>query len=152
MSLWRNLQCYSARELGWIKSFMNKHKGISFSAAGDPGQLEPINQRLSVISDEWYEMVFAQMFPRRLTLQVSKRCAGEDRERMHKLCEELRDETNDVVETLQAAGLHEMEFKDLTDDDACHPHIAAMRSSVVRVDHWVHTVIGDSAHSEYDFG
>ena len=63
---------------------MYKHKGIPFSAAGDPGQLELINQRLSVISNKWYEMVFAQMFPRRLTLQISKRCAGKDREHMHK--------------------------------------------------------------------
>ena len=143
---------YSARELSWIRTFMNTHKNISFSAAGDLGQLEPINQQLSVNSDEWYEMAIAQMFPRTLTLRVSKRCSGENRERMHKLCDELREETKDVVETLRAAGLREVDFKDLTDEDAAFPHIAATRSTVARVDHWVHTVIGNTTHGEYEYG
>ena len=71
---------------------------------------------------------------------------------MYKLCEELRDETKNVVTTLRSAGLREVDFKDLTEEDAGYPHIAAMRSTVTRVDHWVHTVIGDSAHGEYEFG
>ena len=71
---------------------------------------------------------------------------------MHKLCDELREETKDVVETLRAAGLREVDFKDLTDEDAAFPHIATTRSTVARVDHWVHTVIGNTAHGEYEYG
>ena len=143
---------YSARELSWIRNFMLKHKNISYTAAGDPGQLEPVSQQLSADSDAWHEMVFAQMFPRRLTLRVSKRCSGADRERMHKLCNELRDETKKVVPTLKAAGLREVNFADLTEEDAAYPHIAAMRSTVARVDHWAHALIGDTYHEEYEPG
>ena len=143
---------YSARELSWIRNFMLKHKNISYTAAGDPGQLEPVSQQLSADSDAWHQMVFAQMFPRRLTLRVSKRCSGADRERMHKLCNELRDETKKVVPTLKAAGLREVNFADLTEEDAAYPHIAAMKSTVARVDHWAHALIGDTYHEEYEPG
>ena len=146
------IDLYGERELSWIRKFMLKHTNISYSAAGDPGQLEPIGQQLAVNSDEWYGMALAQMFPRQLTLQVSKRCAGEDRERMHKLCDGLRDKSRDVVATLQAAGLREVNFKDLTDEDAAYPHIAATRATASRVDHWVHSAIGATPHGEYEYG
>jgi len=142
---------YSAKELGWIKSFMNHKHHISFTAAGDPGQLSPVNQVLAD-SDVWYERAFAQLFPRRLTLQISKRCSGPDRARMHTLCDQLRSESSPVVDTLRAAGLREFDFNDLTEEDAAHPHIAAMRSTMARVDHWAHSVIGETFQDEFEIG
>ena len=70
---------------------------------------------------------------------------------MHKLCDELRDKSKAVVTTLRGAGLREVDFKDLIDEHAAFPHIAATRSTVARVDHWVHSVIGATPHGEYEF-
>ena len=36
------------RELSWMRTFINTNKNISFSAAGDAGQLELIGQQLPV--------------------------------------------------------------------------------------------------------
>ena len=79
-------------------------------------------------------MALAEMFPRQLILEVSQRCAGEDRERDHQLCDELHDDNKKVDETLRAGGLREIYFKDLTDDDDKHHHIAALKSTLARVD------------------
>ena len=124
-----------------MKKFMDTHKWISFTCAGDPGQLEPVDQRLAVDSDAWYESAFAQMFPRRLTLKVSKRCTGEDRVRMHNLCNALNDTTKSVKASLAAASLKEVNFEDLTEMDAAYPHIAAMQTTMVHVDDWAHSCI-----------
>ena len=66
---------YTVNQLGWIKQFMNSNSNLKFSMCGDFGQLLPINQNLSetINPDEYYEMIFASMFPIRLTLQTSKR-------------------------------------------------------------------------------
>jgi len=69
---------------------------------------------------------------------------------MHTLCDQLRRESRPVVETLRAAGLREVDFNDLTEQDAAYPHIAAMRSTVTKVDHWAHSVIGDPFQDEYE--
>ena len=56
------------------------------------------------------------------------------------------------MDTLRGAGLREVDFKDLTEEDAKYPHIACLRATVARVDHWAHTVIGDTFHGEYEVG
>ena len=81
---------YTVAELEWIAAFMRANPDIAYTMAGDPGQLRPVNQKLSVDPDEYYEAIFAELFPRRLTLQYSKRCASADEgRRMEALCEDL---------------------------------------------------------------
>ncbi len=54
---------------------MSLNPNLKMSMCGDFGQLLPINQNLSetIDPDEFYEMIFASMFPVRLTLITSKR-------------------------------------------------------------------------------
>ena len=140
-------------QVGWIRDFMRKNPRITYSMAGDPGQLAPVRQDLCVDSDLWYEQAFASMFPRRICLQVSKRVADEaDRARMLTLCNELRSEARPVAAILRDAGLRVVHFDSLTEADASYPHVAAMRSTMARVDHWAHALIGDSFADEYVVG
>jgi hypothetical protein len=82
------------------------------------------------------------MFPRCICLQVSKRVPDEaDRGRMLTLCNELRAEALPAKAILQNAGLKVVRFGDLTEEDAKYPHIAAMRSTMAKVDHWAHDLI-----------
>ena len=135
---------YPTHQVGWIAAFMKKNRGITFSMAGDPGQLLPVKQDLCVDSDVWYENAFATLFPRRICLEVSKRVPDEaDRARMLHLCDELRAEERPVPDILLGAGLRVVNFADLTQEDARHPHLAAMLSTVARVDRWAHALIGD---------
>jgi hypothetical protein len=136
-----------------MADFIRRHPDITFSMAGDPGQLAPVRQDLCVDSDAWYEQAFAAMFPRRICLRVSKRVTDPaDRARMVQLCDELRAEDRPVVEILRDAGLRVVKFGDLVEDDARYPHLAAMRSTMARVDHWAHTLIGDTFADEYAAG
>jgi hypothetical protein len=48
--------------------------------------------------------------------------------------------------------LEHRSFLDLTEDDAKFPHIAAMRSTMARVDHWAHEAIGATFKDEYEIG
>ena len=133
-----------------MADFILRQPSITFSMAGDPGQLAPVHQDLCVDSDLWYERAFAKMFPRRICLQVSKRVPDEaDRGRMLTLCNELRAEALPAKAILQNAGLKVVRFGDLTEEDAKYPHIAAMRSTMAKVDHWAHDLIGETAAGEY---
>ena len=74
---------YPVHQVGWMADFILRQPSITFSMAGDPGQLAPVHQDLCVDSDLWYEHAFAKMFPRRICLQVSKRVPDvADRARM----------------------------------------------------------------------
>jgi hypothetical protein len=141
------------QQVGWIRDFMRKNPHITYSMAGDPGQLAPVRQDLCVDSDLWYEQAFASMFPRRICLQISKRVTDEaDRCRMLTLCNELRSEVRPVAAILRDAGLRVVRFDSLTEADASYPHVAAMRSTMARVDHWAHGLIGESFADEYLVG
>ena len=142
---------YPVHQMGWIRSFLLGHPALTYSEAGDPGQNAPVHQSLSVDSDAWYEMALATMFPRRICLRVSKRVADPgDRARMMSLCEELRAEARPVADILRAAGLPTVRFDALTEADARYPHVAAMRSTVSRVDYWAHELIGETYADEGD--
>ena len=144
---------YPVHQVGWMNSFSTKHTNITYSMAGDPGQLAPVRQDLCVDSDAWYEQAFAKMFPRRICLRVSKRVAdAADRARMVQMCDELRAEVLPTVHILKNAGLRVVPFEDLSEDDAKYPHLAAMRSTMSRVDHWAHALIGDTENDEYAVG
>jgi hypothetical protein len=110
--------------------------------AGDPGQLRPVNQNLRVDPDEYYEAIFAELFPRRLTLQYSKRCASVDEgRRMEALCEDLRTDLDTKPASILARhGLTVVDFENLTPEDARFPHVAATRDAVARVNDWAHPV------------
>ena len=98
-------------------------------------------------------MAFATLFPRRISLQVSKRVREPaDRDRMFQLCEAQRAEETPVVDILRGANLRTVKFEDLTEDDARYPHVAAMRSTMARVDHWAHAAIGETYAAEYAIG
>ena len=117
---------------------------------GDFGQLLPINQNLSetIDPDEYYEMIFASMFPVRLTLTTSKRVKDpEERKKMLNLCNELREEKRPVLDILK--DFQCVDFKDLTKDDASYPHISALRQTMFKVDNFVHNHIGETKHNEY---
>ena len=87
--------------------------------AGDPGQIAPVSQDLCVDSDTWYEQAFAKIFPRRISLRMSKRVADEaDRARMLRLCDELRAEALPAPTILRDAGLRVVRFDSLTEADA----------------------------------
>jgi hypothetical protein len=136
---------YPVNQLGWIREFMRKHPGITFSNAGDSGQNAPVRQELACDSDAWYDMAIATMFPRRIVLQMSKRVTDPtDRARMTRLCEELREEVRPVADILRDAGLPVVRFESLTEGDARYPHIAAMRSTMAKVDHWAHEAVGET--------
>jgi len=93
------------------------------------------------------------MFPRRICLQVSKRVTDPtDRTWMMKLCDELRAEALPVPAILRDAGLRTIRFEDLTEADAHYPHLAATRSTMARVDHWAHALIGETFADEYAVG
>jgi hypothetical protein len=144
---------YPVHQVGWMASFMAKHPDLSYSMAGDPGQLAPVRQDLCVDSDAWYERAFATMFPRRICLRVSKRVTDPaDRARMVRLCDELRAEVHPVPAILREAGLRVVRFEDLGEEDARYPHLAAMRSTMARVDHWAHSLIGETVADEYAVG
>ena len=81
---------------------------------------------------------------------------------MHKLCDALRDTSKPVVESLRAAGLREVNFEDLTEEDIVKPeadrkdendkfwpHIAAMGTTLARVNHGAHPIAGESFCDEY---
>ena len=144
---------YTIREVEWLATFMRQHPTITYTLAGDPGQLAPVHQELHVDSDGWYETAFAAMFPRRLCLQISKRVTDPaDRVRMRRLCDELAEGVLPVTTILDNAGLERRAFHDMTDADASFPHIAATRSTMARVDHWVHGAIGTALAGEYLVG
>ena len=144
---------YPVHQVGWMADFMAKHPDLSYSMAGDPGQLAPVRQDLCVDSDAWYEQAFATMFPRRICLRVSKRVTDPaDREKMMRLCDELRAEALPVPDILYNAGLPVIKFEDLTEADAHFPHLAATRSTMARVDHWAHALIGETLADEYAVG
>ncbi len=144
---------YTVREVEWLATFMRKHPTITYTLAGDPGQLAPVHQELRVDSDGWYEAAFASLFPRRLCLQISKRVEDPaDRVRMRRLCDELAEGILPVTTILDNAGLERRAFHDMTDADAGFPHIAATRSTMARVDFWVHGAIGMALAGEYLVG
>jgi len=141
---------YTVSQLGWIKQFMTLNSNLKFSMCGDFGQLLPINQNLSdtIDPDEYHEMIFASMFPVRLTLTTSKRVKDpEERKKMLKLCNELREEKRPVLDILK--DFQCVDFKDLTKDDASYPHISALRQTMFKVDNFVHNHIGETKHNEY---
>ena len=110
-------------------------------------------QDLCVNSDVWYEQAFVSMFPRRICLRVSKRVADEaDRARMLRLCDDLRAEAIPAPTILRDVGLRVVRFDSLTEADARNPHLAAMRSTMAKVDHWAHALIGDTFADEYSVG
>jgi hypothetical protein len=145
---------YPVEQVGWMREFMRSHaRTMSFSMAGDAGQLAPVRQELCVNSDSWYETAFATMFPRRLCLEVSKRVPDPaDRARMLRLCDELRAESRPAPDILLDAGLRVMRFEDLSEADARVPHLAAMRSTMARIDHWAHALIGETPAGEFAVG
>ena len=144
---------YTVREVEWLATFMRQHPTITYTLAGDPGQLAPVHQEMRVDSDGWYEATFAALFPRRLCLQISKRVTDPaDRVRMRRLCDELAEGVLPVTTILDNAGLERRAFHDMTDADASFPHIAATRSTMARVDHWIHGAIGTALAGEYLVG
>ena len=93
------------------------------------------------------------MFPRRIYLRVSKRVAdAADRARMLRLCDELRAEALPAPTILRDAGLRVVRFDSLNEEDARYPHLAAMRSTMAKIDHWAHALIGDTFADEYTPG
>jgi hypothetical protein len=146
---------YTVSQLGWIKQFMTLNSNLKFSMCGDFGQLLPINQNLSetIDPDEYYEMVFASMFPVRLTLTTSKRVKDpQERKKMLHLCNELREEKRPVFDILKDYKFIRVDFKDLTKEDASYPHISALRQTMFKVDNFVHKHIGETKHNEYAIG
>jgi hypothetical protein len=138
---------YPVHQLGWVRKFMvskARTANCTYSMAGDPNQLVPVKQDLAVDSDNWYEIAFASMFPRRLVLEISKRVPNEaEAIRMRNLCDELRDENKAVSDILADANLSRVNFDDLGEEDARYPHVAALCSTVARVDNWAHNLIGN---------
>jgi len=144
---------YTVREVEWLACFMRQHPNLTYTLAGDPGQLTPVHQELRVDSDGWYETALASLFPRRLCLQISKRVTDPaDRVRMRRLCDELAEAVLPVSTILANAGLERRSLLDMTEADAGFPHIAATRSTMSRVDHWVHSAIGAAFPGEYLVG
>ena len=144
---------YTVRELEWIARFMRKHPDIAYTMAGDPGQLRPVKQFLaaSINPDEYYEAIFAELFPRRLTLQYSKRCGDESEgRRMEAMCEDLRTDLGTKPAAILARhGLRVVNFNDLTEEDARCPHIAATRETVAKVNAWAHPIHESERPNEY---
>ena len=144
---------YTVRELEWIARFMRKHPDIAYTMAGDPGQLRPVKQFLaaSINPDEYYEAIFAELFPRRLTLQYSKRCGDESEgRRMEAMCEDLRTDLGTRPAAILARhGLRVVNFNDLTEEDARCPHIAATRETVAKVNAWAHPIHEPERPNEY---
>ena len=70
---------------------------------------------------------------------------------MLSLCDELRAEVRPVPDILLGAGLRVMNFADLKEEDARFPHLAAMHTTMARVDHWAHSVYRLCTHSSRDF-
>jgi len=144
---------YTVREVEWLATFMRQHPSISYTLAGDPGQLAPVHQELRVDSDGWYEATFASLFPRRLCLQISKRVTDPaERVRMRRLCDDLAEAVLPVSAILKSAGLERRSLFEMTEADAGFPHIAATRSTMSRVDHWIHGYIGATFAGEYLVG
>ncbi len=46
---------YPVHQVGWMADFLLRQPSITFSMAGDPGQLAPVHQDLCVDSDLCYE-------------------------------------------------------------------------------------------------
>jgi hypothetical protein len=143
---------YTVAELEWIREFMRAHSTLGFTFAGDPGQLRPVGQKLNVDHDEYYERIFASLFPHRLVLQYSKRCSSpEEGRRMEALCEDLRNELDPVPAILSRHGIREVNFEELTAEDAQYKsHIAATRSTVADVNKWAHLAQCDSRGEQPD--
>ena len=68
---------------------------------------------------------------------------------MLRLCDDLRAEALPAPTILRDAGLRVVRFDSLTEEDARYPHLAAMRSTMAKVDHWAHALIGDTFADEY---
>ena len=138
--------------VGWMYKFMRKNRRIKYSMTGDPGQISPPNQELSIDSDHWYEQAFSKMFRVRLVLKISKRVKTErERDDMARLCDELRAENNSVKNIMRMhasgwsphGGIRMIDFSELTDEDAKYPHIAATNATVARVNDWAHPIVFD---------
>jgi hypothetical protein len=144
---------YTVRELEWIRTFMRAHPSFGYTMAGDPGQLRPVSQKLALNDDEYYERIFAELFPHRLTLRYSKRCSTpEEGRRMEALCEDLRAELEGVPMILQRHGLSIVDFESLGVDDAKCPHLAATRDTVAAVNSWAHSLIEPDQPDAYLVG
>ena len=146
---------YTVRELEWMAAFMRKHgrRGVAFTMAGDPGQLRPVNQKLAIDPDAYYEQIFAHLFPRRVTLRYSKRTrTAEEGARMEALCADLRAEDSPVPVILQRHGLRVVDFTALGEADAGGPHVAALRATCDRVNSWAHGLVGGTALDKYAEG
>ena len=144
---------YSVRELEWVAAFMRKHRHIAFTMAGDPGQLRAVKQFLAVDADLYYEQIFALLFPRRITLQYSKRTrTASEGERMEALCADLRSEASPVPVILENHGLRVVDFTDLGEEAAGSKHVAALRATCDRVNAWAHGLVGGTALDKYAEG
>ena len=131
---------YTVSQLEWIKSFMDSHSGFTFTMCGDPGQLQPVGQELAVDFDRYYRLCLSMLFPRCLTLKISKRVSDpKQREQMFNLCKNLisRDDENLTQrQILSAAGIKFVDFKSLTQNDARYPHLGALNSTVQLINDW----------------
>ena len=133
--LFEEIYFYPVFQLEWIRDFMASHPKKIFIANGDPAQNEPVDQKLFVDFDTYYDKIMRQMFPRRLDLQIPKRYSSKDREKMTRLYDELLLEREHLF--FVARYLPVVPWQSLPPDAAGYPHVAFTNESVHRVNGWV---------------
>ena len=133
---------YNIVALGWIAKFIRTvPPTIQFMMAGDPGQLTPINQNLAVDAGQYYENIFAELFPTRIVLCQSKRITDPlERTKMVELCDMLAD-SKTAPATILAEFKH-VRFEDLTADDFKFQHISAINTTRDNVNNRAHSLLG----------
>ena len=143
--LFEEIYFYPVFQLEWIRDFLISHPSKIFIANGDPAQNEPVGQTLSVNFDAYYDQIMRQMFLRRLDLQIPKRYAPRDRERMTKLYDELLREQHDPF-VIAKKYLPVVQWKTLTtgSDAARCPHVAFTNESVERVNRWAQSKLSNT--------
>ena len=83
-------------KLSRIKEYMTRYPNIKFGATGDPYQLSPVEEKLSVENVKgYYIKIVYSLFPNQLNLQENKRCkTDEDRKIMKEMTQEIRNLEN----------------------------------------------------------
>lgn len=81
----------TVEQIVWILDFIKANSRISYTACGDPWQLEPINQELTCDLGYYYRALLSECFPKHVELLINKRVASEkEAAAMYKLIAHLK--------------------------------------------------------------
>jgi hypothetical protein len=147
---------YSPKELIWIYEFIlyDKKDHTMITSTGDVGQLGAVNcGEFHTPKDDWYKMAIDTMFSKSILLQISKRLTNEnEKERMYKMCNDLKDEFKSIGQILEEAKLPQMHFSELTAEDFQYPHITALQDTSAKVDNLASTLLNKPNNGNYEIG